>query len=371
MREIISDLLKRQQPAPPVAGLVLDIFTTNFIDVAGEFGLPSYVFSTCGAGYIGLSRHFCTRILAANKSGHEPPIVGADFEMSVPYFAVPVPVKVLPGRKCPEHQTNMAIGSCLMRLSEVKGIMVNTFYELEPYAIDALMSDKKAPKVYPVGPILNSRGGKNADDMKNWLDEQPEKFVVFLCFGSMGSLYGAQVREIAIALENYGCRFLWSLRDGGTELPDGFLERTKGVGRVIGWAAQAAVLAHAAVGGFVSHCGWNSILESVWFGVPIAAFPMFAEQHLNAFELVEELGMAEVITLDYQMDMDFPGETLPEIVGAEKIEEGIRRLMAAEGGGVRLKVEEMRRKGMAAVEDGGSSYKAQALFIEDVIRNIA
>ncbi|KAK4397859.1 UDP-glycosyltransferase 1 [Sesamum angolense] len=153
-------------------------------------------------------------------------------------------------------------------------------------------------------------------------------------------------------------------------LPEGFLERTEGVGKVIGWAPQVAVLSHPAVGGFVSHCGWNSTLESVWFGVPIATFPLYAEQQLNAFQLVKELGMAEAIRIDYKKD--FKGEKPPEIVGAEEIEAAIRRLMAEESGsGVRQKVKEMKNKSRMALMEGGSSYNAQSLFIEDVIRNIA
>ncbi|KAH6780934.1 hypothetical protein C2S52_012171 [Perilla frutescens var. hirtella] len=119
-------------------------------------------------------------------------------------------------------------------------------------------------------------------------------------------------------------------------------------------------------GGFVSHFGWNSILESVWFEVPIAAFPLFAEQHLNAFQMVMDLGMAEAITLDYHMD--FTGEKQPEIVGWEEIAVALRRLMAA--GGVRAKVKDMQKKARAGFVEGGSSHKAQRAFIKDVMRNV-
>ncbi|KAH6826357.1 hypothetical protein C2S53_003724 [Perilla frutescens var. hirtella] len=377
VREIVSQLMEKS--TSQLAGLVLDLFTTNFIDVAGEFGLPSYVFSTCGACYLGMSWNFISLI-----NGHHLPELDSrsdDFELSVPYFSVPVPSKVLPGRNCEDHPTTKCILKCLMRLSEVKGIVVNTFYDLEPYAIDSLMSDVKAPKVYAVGPVLNSSSVDDDDDVKKWLDNQPEKSVIFLSFGTMGCLDEAQVREIALALEKCGYRFLWCLRNPGIPgvppppttsqvLPEGFLERTKGIGKVIEWAPQKAVLAHPAVGGFVSHCGWNSTLESVWYGVPIAAFPLFAEQHLNAFQIVTELGMAEAITLDYQMD--FTGEKPPQIAGWEEIAAAIRRLMAVDGGsGVRDKVKDMQKKARAAFQEGGSSYKALSVFIEDVIRNIS
>ncbi|KAH6837357.1 hypothetical protein C2S53_009617 [Perilla frutescens var. hirtella] len=382
VRETVSNLI--QQQSSQLAGLVMDMFCTKFIDVAREFGLPSYVFFTSNASSLGLFQH-----LISLKFEHDQDLTkfkNSDVELSMPCFSSPVPAKVFPALLVDERLVRMAdiFLNHFKRLPEFKGIMVNTFDELESYAVQSLLCDGKTPKVYPVGPILNQSNQTfdvdDDDGVKIWLDDQPENSVVFLCFGTMGSFDEAQVREIALSLENCGYRFLWSLRKtgmkGGTGvteyenfdevLPEGFLERTKGIGKVIGWAPQMAVLAHPAVGGFVSHCGWNSILESVWFGVPIATFPMYAEQQLNAFYLVTEMGMAEAIRIDYLKD--FHCENVPEIVGAEEIEAAIRRLMA--GSGVREKVKEMRKKSRAALEEGGSSFNAQNLFIQDVFTNI-
>ncbi|XVF71102.1 hypothetical protein PTKIN_Ptkin12aG0008200 [Pterospermum kingtungense] len=175
-----------------------------------------------------------------------------------------------------------------------------------------------------------------------WLDKQPPSSVVFLCFGSNGSFGVDQVKEIARALEQGGHRFLWSLRrapdatNGTTAspidydnveevLPEGFLDRTAEIGKIIGWAPQVTILGHPSIGGFVSHCGWNSTLESIWFGVPIATWPLFAEQQMNAFELVTELELAVEIKMDYKRER--LGNEEIEIVKAEKIERGIRCLM--------------------------------------------
>lgn len=237
-----------------------------------------------------------------------------------------------------------------------------------------------------MGPVLNLDGGiagKVEDsDVIRWLDSQPHSSVVLLCFGSMGSFEEVQVKEIAYALERSGHRFVWSLRrppspekmevagdyeDPGVVLPEGFLERTAGVGKVIGWAPQVALLAHRAIGGFVSHCGWNSMLESLWFGVPIAAWPMYAEQQMNAFEMVVELGLAVEIKMDYKKDM-FSTEGKTVVVTAEEIEGGIRRLM--EDKEMRTKVKEMSEKSRAAVIDGGSSYASIGCLIQDFIGNL-
>ncbi|KAG8387078.1 hypothetical protein BUALT_Bualt03G0215900 [Buddleja alternifolia] len=309
IREIVSNLIKNPSEFDSqLAGLVLDMFCTKFIEVADEFNLPSYVFFTSGACSLGLFQ-----FLVSLKFEHNQELTqykNSDAEFSVPCFSIPVPAKVLPAVFVREGPVATIFMNYFRRIKEVKGVMVNTFYELEPFAIQSLAGMKPFPTEY--------------EDFQEVLSE-------------------------------------------------GFLERTVGIGKVIGWAPQAAVLSHPSVGGFVSHCGWNSILESVWFGVPLATFPLYAEQQLNAFELVKELGMAEALKIDHHMP-DFRGSEPPKIVGAEEIEAAIRRLMAEEeegGSGVRRKVKEMKDKSRMALMEGGSSYNTQNLFIEDVIRNIS
>ncbi|GJY37527.1 UDP-glycosyltransferase 71E1 [Tanacetum coccineum] len=137
-----------------------------------------------------------------------------------------------------------------------------------------------------------------------WLNDQPDSSVVFLCFGSMGSFNEKQVKEIAAALERSGQRFLWSLRrpqPKGTHehpkeyenpeevLPKGFIERTSSVGK----------------------------RPTPW--------PLHAEQQINAFQLVVELGIAAEIRIDYRCDMRRGINNMT--VAAEEIEDGIRRLI--------------------------------------------
>ncbi|CAN1145285.1 Putative UDP-glucose flavonoid 3-O-glucosyltransferase 3 [Linum perenne] len=353
------------------------MFCTSFMADAKELGVPSYVFYTCGATFLGLM----FQIQALYDQ-----IKDSDTELEIPSLKSPLPAKLLPSAVVQSEWLPNLVGHTRRAREDAKGILVNTFQDFESYAIGSLNAGQ-TPPVYPVGPILDLKvkgdgtdgGGGSAGPIMEWLDQQPESSVVFLCFGSMGSFEEEQVKEIAVALERSGHRFLWSLRRPPQQvavelpsqndaiadgvLPEGFLQRTAGIGKVIGWAPQTEILAHPSIGGFVSHCGWNSTLESIWFGVPIAAWPIYAEQQLNAFKLVKEMELAEDIRMDYRRDSGV-------IVKAEEIERGIRRLMAAEEvEGKRKKLKEMSDKGRRALIEGGSSYASMNRLIEVAINN--
>ncbi|KAK3444629.1 hypothetical protein EUGRSUZ_A00927 [Eucalyptus grandis] len=385
VREAVADL--NMCGSPQLAGLVVDMFCTTMIEVASELSVPSYVFFTSSAAALGLLLH-----LQSIQDEHHMDLTeleGSDAELDFPCFRNPLPAaKFLPSDVFINEAGRLLLSHAL-RIRETRGILVNTFTELEPHAVEAL-AGLGAPPVYPVGPIVNikveSRRGTEGNnspkgfEILEWLDQQPETSVVFLCFGSFGSFDEDQAKEIARALEQSRRRFLWSLRQPPTKgkleaphdyanpaevLPEGFLDRTARVGRVIGWAPQVAILSHPAIGGFVSHCGWNSTLESIWFGVPIATWPQYAEQQLNAFELVVELGLAAQIKVDYRKDL-VKGSNF---VTADEIEGGIRKLMEShEAAERRKKVKEVSEKSRKALVEGGSSYLSLASFIENVQR---
>jgi hypothetical protein len=173
-------------------------------------------------------------------------------------------------------------------------VLVNSFQELEPAAIHALKAFKNV-KMTAIGPTLggadegNTVGrGAPLDDAQveclRWLDKQEPKSVVYVAFGSSGILSEDEVRDVAAALDAVGQPFLWALRKGSAtgSLPESF---GSGKGLVVPWAPQRQVLAHESVAAFVSHCGWNSVLESMWSAVPIVACPRLAEQNTNMWLL--------------------------------------------------------------------------------------
>uniref|UniRef100_A0A0D3FBR3 Glycosyltransferase n=1 Tax=Oryza barthii TaxID=65489 RepID=A0A0D3FBR3_9ORYZ len=96
--------------------------------------------------------------------------------------------------------------------------------------------------------------------------------------------------ELALGLELAGVRFLWAIRSptAGGVLPDGFEQRTRGRGVVWGrWVAQVRVLAHGAVGAFLTHCGWGSTIEGVALGQPLVMLPLVVDQGIIARAMAE------------------------------------------------------------------------------------
>ncbi|CAN7106118.1 unnamed protein product [Brassica rapa subsp. narinosa] len=376
VKDAVAKLLEWTRPdSPRLAGFVVDMYCTCMIDVADEFGVPSYLFYTSNAGFLVLLLHM--QFIEFEDS---------DAEFVVPSLTRPYPLKYLPYIFKSKEWFSF-FRTQARRFRETKGILVNTIAELEPHALKFLSNgDSDTPPVYSVGPVLHLKNDTDVTqaEILEWLDEQPAGSVVFLCFGSMGGFSEEQAREIATALEGSGHRFLWSLRRASPNvmkelprefsnleeiLPQGFIDRMKARGKVIGWAPQAAVLEKPAVGGFISHGGWNSTLESLWFGVPTAIWPLYAEQKFNAFEMVEELGLSVEIRKYWRGDL-LLGRTEMELVTAEEIERGIRVLME-QGSDVRKRVKEISQKCHVALMDGGSSRIALRKFLQDVSDNIA
>lgn len=273
-------------------------------------------------------------------------------------------------------------------LPKFQGLIVNTFNLLEPDAIKAIadgvcVPDGTTPPLYCIGPLIADEkdrtiGSVASPDVSTvpvneylcWLDLQPSRSVVFLCFGSRGAFDSAQVKEIALGLERSEQRFLWVVRNPPPSIaiepdldhlmPQGFLERTQNKGLVIkSWAPQAAILKHESVGGFVTHCGWNSVLEAVSFGVPMVAWPLYAEQRMNSVVLVEKMKLAVPISDSiWSYEKGKEGEFM---VSAEEVQKRVRQLIMEVN--MRERSAETKERGIAAWTEGGSSFLALSQMV--------
>ncbi|KAK1440674.1 hypothetical protein QVD17_06503 [Tagetes erecta] len=373
IKELVATRVNGSDRACRLGALVVDMFCTPMIDVAKEFNLPSYVFFTSNAAFLGIMFHFQT---LQDDHGHDVTrLAQSGTELLVPGYASPVPPSVLPYLFWHKDQWSKRFIRYARKYKEARGIIINTFLELERHALQSY--DDKTPPIYTVGPLLKPEKPSSNDEVLKWLKSQPKSSVLLLCFGSRGWFEAEQVREIAVAIEKSGYRFIWSLRRPPSEdgdgfprdytdynevLPNGFLERTTERGKVVGWVPQTEILADVATGGFVSHCGWNSVLESLWYGVPVATWPMYGEQQLDAFQMVKDLGLAVEICLDYnQMNKN------KRQVSAEDIERGIREVMDGNSV-VRAEMKKMQAVSRTALEEGGSSFASLTSLVDDIMQ---
>ncbi|XP_016480457.1 zeatin O-glucosyltransferase-like [Nicotiana tabacum] len=258
------------------------------------------------------------------------------------------------------------------------GKIYNTSKAIEDTFLDLLSKEQisKGKKQWALGPFNPAViQGTHQQRHKSliWLDKQVPKSVIFVSFGTTCSFSDEQIKEIAIGLERSQQKFIWVLRDADKEnvfskdfikkieLPKGFEERVKEKGIIVrDWAPQLEILAHSSTGGFLSHCGWNSCVESISMGVPIVAWPMHSDQPRNTVLITKILKLGIVVKDWARRD---------DLVVSSTIEKAVTILMASEEG------EEMRKRAQElsfgvnkAVGEGGVTRKEFDSFIAHIIR---
>ncbi|KAG7628317.1 UDP-glycosyltransferase 73C7 [Arabidopsis thaliana] len=267
------------------------------------------------------------------------------------------------------------------------GVIVNTFEELE---VDYAREYRKARagKVWCVGPVSlcnrlgldkAKRGDKASigqDQCLQWLDSQETGSVLYVCLGSLCNLPLAQLKELGLGLEASNKPFIWVIREWGKygDLANwmqrsGFEERIKDRGLVIkGWAPQVFILSHASIGGFLTHCGWNSTLEGITAGVPLLTWPLFAEQFLNEKLVVHILKAGLKIGVEKLMKYG-KEEEIGVMVSRECVRKAVDELMgdSEEAEERRRKVTELSDLANKALEKGGSSDSNITLLIQDIM----
>ncbi|KAJ9145943.1 hypothetical protein P3X46_028270 [Hevea brasiliensis] len=359
-----------------ICAFVIDLFCTSALSVGKDLKIPTYYFFASGAACLSSFLYFPKIHEQHTKSFKDLAGTLLNFPNLPPLKAIHMPEPML-SRDDPAYYDMLYFCS---NLPKADGIIVNSFNDLEPKAIKTIadgvcVPDASTPPIYCIGPLI-AEGSSSASaaqhDCLSWLDKQPSKSVVFLCFGSRGSFSIEQVKEMANGLERSGQRFMWVVKNPPYDekskqttdmsdfdlegmLPDGFLNRVKDRAMVVkSWAPQVAVLNHDSVGGFVTHCGWNSVLEAVVAGVPMVAWPVYAEQHLNRNVLVEDMKMAIGVE---QRDED-------GFVRGDELERRVRELMESnKGRELREKSWKMRGRSLEAWAESGSSTTALARLV--------
>ncbi|KAL5987267.1 hypothetical protein ACLOJK_038429 [Asimina triloba] len=328
--------------SPPLSALITDVTLASSI-ASLSLPFPNYICFTSSAAMLSFLAIY--------------PAAAGMTDFNIPGFASPLPRSFIPPLlHNPAHLFTTQFVENGQALVKAHGILVNTFHELEPEPLAALNDGRVVqglPPVTAVGPLEPREFERGSGTKPSWLDDQPAASVVYVSFGSRTALSGDQIKHLGIGLEKSGCRFLWVVKskivdkdDEAVELGElvglDFLERTKDRGLVVkGWVDQGEVLGHPAVGGFISHCGWNSVTEAAMRGVPVLAWPQLGDQKMNA----------EIV--------GWGGEVL---VTGEEISRHVQALMTDVG--LRARAAHIGEKARQAISTDGSSVKALAGLIK-------
>lgn len=329
----------------PVACLIADPMWEFATTVANGFNLPRIALRTGGV----LAFLVYDSVPLLREKGYFP-LQEARQEEPVPEFP-PLKIKDLPSE---EHHDLLTV-----MVKETKnypqGIICNTFKELEGSVFDKLHQCLVPIPAFPIGPLhkyspTNSTNSVMQDDSSiTWLNTQAPNSVLYVSFGTLANISKEQFLEVAWGLANSKQPFLWVVRSSlvqGSEenpgFPEGFLETVAGRAHVVTWVPQQWVLAHKAVGGFWTHCGWNSTIESICEGVPMLCLPFFGDQTMNARHVCDVLRI---------------GLQLEKGLERQEIERSIRTLMVGkEGEEMRGRVAALKEKADLCIMDGGSSH---------------
>ncbi|XP_071694018.1 UDP-glycosyltransferase 85C1-like [Rutidosis leptorrhynchoides] len=256
---------------------------------------------------------------------------------------------------------------------KVEHIIIHTFDELETSLINELRS--KFPRIYTVGPtelllnqIVNQNGNKNDNFISysltkeeptclKWLESKEPNSVVYVNFGSLAVMSLDALVEFGWGLVNSNHYFLWVIRsdlvDGGYVLPLELVEAVKRKGFISTWCSQEEALNHCSVGGFLTHGGWGSVIESLSAGVPMICWPVSSDQKINCRQICTE----------WEAGME-----LERNVNRNEVEKLVKELMeGAKGENIRNKAIEWMKKAEIATAPNGSSFLSVEKLVNEII----
>ncbi|PON31424.1 UDP-glucuronosyl/UDP-glucosyltransferase [Parasponia andersonii] len=383
LQKPLEHFLEKAQPRPSC--IISDRYLAWTSNVAQNLGIPRLVFDGTSCFNLMCSHNIEASKIYKRVSEFEPFAV-PDLPDNISLTKSQLPETFNPGPLyMPELHDEIDAAEKMSY-----GLVVNTFEELEEDYVKDSRKVIKGGKVWCIGPVSlcnedqfdkSHRGNKSSideDQCLKWLDSWPESSVVYACLGTLSSLQPQQVLELGLGLEASLRPFVLIIREGykSVELEkliseDGFLERTKERGLLIrGWAPQVLILSHKAIGGFLTHCGWNSVLEGVSAGLPMMTWPMFSEQFFNDKFVTEVLRIGVSLGVEGRAMKWGEEEKCGVMVKREDIQRAIEQVMdmGEEQEEIRKRAREFGEKAKKAMEKGGSSYLNVKLLVEDIVQ---
>lgn len=326
-RELLSQLNDTPSSGvPPVSCIVSDGAMSFTLAAAEELGIPEVLFWTTSACGCLAYMHYANLVEKGLTPLKDASYLSNGFlEQELDWIPgmKGIRLKDLPSFLRTTNPDDYMINFVIQETERAKrasAIVLNTSQELEPDVIDSLSSI--LPPIYAIGPlhvlqnqvvddeilkVMGSNLWKEEPECLEWLDMKEPNSVVYVNFGSITVMTRDQMVEFAWGLANSKQEFLWIIRPDlvtgeSAVLPPEFVEETKNRGFLAGWCPQEQVLNHPAVGGFLTHNGWNSTLESISSGVPMISWPFFAEQQTNCWFCWSQWGIGMEINNDVKRD---------------------------------------------------------------------
>uniref|UniRef100_A0A0E0M3G7 Deoxynivalenol-UDP-glucosyltransferase n=1 Tax=Oryza punctata TaxID=4537 RepID=A0A0E0M3G7_ORYPU len=360
-------LCSEAEQGRPVHALVYDSFLSWAPRVAARHGAASASFFTqaCAVN-VAYENVFSGRVKLPLAAGEEPLQLPG---ISVGLTLDDVPTFMADTKDSPAYLDLLV--NQFKGLDKADHVLVNSFYELQPQEADHMASTWRSKTVGPTVPsaYLDNRLPDDtsygfhlfspATETKAWLDTRPPRSVAYVSFGSVATPSPSQMAEVAEGLYNTDKPFLWVVRASETsKIPEGFAAKAAAEerGLIVTWCPQLEVLAHPAVGCFVTHCGWNSTTEGLSAGVPMVAVPQWSDQTVNAKYIKDVWRVGVRVRPD--------GE---RVVRKEELERCIREVMEGERSKEFMKnANGWKEKARNAMCEGGSSDKNIIEFIAKI-----
>jgi UDP:flavonoid glycosyltransferase YjiC (YdhE family) len=270
----------------------------------------------------------------------------------------------------PNDSSVECISEAAGRAHRANAIIINTSNELESDVMNVLST--VFPSIYAIGPLcsllyqspenhlasLSTNLWKEDTVCLDWLESKEPGSVVYVNFGSVTVMSPEKLLEFAWGLANSKKPFLWIIRPdlvigGSVVLSSEFVTEISDRGLIAGWCPQEEVLNHPSIGGFLTHCGWNSTTESICAGVPMLCWPFFADQPANCRYICNEWEI---------------GIEIDTNVKREEVEKLVNELMVGEKGKkMRQKTIAMQKKAVEDTKPGGRSYMNLEKVINEVL----
>ncbi|XP_060201496.1 UDP-glycosyltransferase 86A1-like [Lycium barbarum] len=361
--EVVGKLVELENPKPTC--LVVDTFLAWGTKISNKYELVSVSFFTQSALMFTIDYHLDLLLKNGHFGSNDDRKDTIDY---IPGISAIEPSDLPSYFKTKETSTilHQTIYKGLEDAKKSDIIICNTVQELESKVISTLQ-EKIKKTFYAIGPILStsvtfSKSLWPESNCVEWLNTKPKSSVLYFSLGSLFSLSKEDVMEFAQGLMLSKVSFIWVLRpnlavtDETNFLPVGFQENVDR-GLVVPWCNQRVVLSHPAIGGFLTHCGWNSILESLWASVPMICHPIAVDQTTNRKLVVDEWKVGINLCDNYNKS-----------ITKEEVAKTINFLMSEENSkGLREAVKEVTKTMKIALLANGSSEKFFDLFVEDVM----